>query len=116
VTQGDAEGVVSTGAHRFLIESCGMLPAEVLRVTGSVEVMSPIDRVTVDPLGRIWVSVSSGANGLTHVDLLDVRTGYVGSLQIPAFPVEFISADRFLAISEHEWGTAVEVWEVKGEE
>jgi hypothetical protein len=113
ITQTDAERAIATGPHSFLVESCGMTPAEVLRATGSVEMASPIDRITMDGLGRVWVRGSSPAGDPGHVDLLDVRTGYLGSLDTPVFPVAFISDELFLTIVERDWGSAVEIWKLQ---
>jgi hypothetical protein len=112
VTQVEAEEAVANGPHDFLIESCGMSPAEVLRATGSAERVSPIDRITVDPLGRIWAR-RTRLEGDTHpIDILDRRNGYLGSLDAPVFPVAFLSGERFLATVERDGGSAVEIWKV----
>lgn len=113
VTESEAEKMVATGPHSFLIESCGMSPAGVLRAAGFVDQTSPIDRIAVDPFDRIWAQTNSSTGSRYRIELWDLETGYLGSLPASAFPVAFISEDRFLAVSEHDWGSSVEVWRIE---
>ncbi|HSG08843.1 MAG TPA: 6-bladed beta-propeller [Longimicrobiales bacterium] len=113
VSEEAAASTVPDGALSFLLQSCGMTVPEVLHATGYVELASPIDRIVVDPSSRIWTRTNSVMGDGTLVDILDVERGYLGSLSTPVFPVVFITANRFLAIADRPWGSAVEIWEVR---
>jgi hypothetical protein len=113
VTESQAERMVTPGPLGFLVESCGMTESEVARATGFVDVASPIDRIAVDPLSRVWTRLNASADGPNHIEILDVETGYLGSLVASVFPVAFISGEQFLAIAEHEWGSSVEIWSIR---
>lgn len=114
ITESEAESMVARGPLGFLIESCGMTAAEVLRAVGFVEMASPVDRIAVDPLDRIWTRSPSIMGGPSRIEILDVEDGYLGSLEAPVFPVVFLSSERFLAIAEKEWGSSVEIWSIQG--
>ena len=114
ITESEAESMVAKGPLGFLIESCGMTAAEVLRASGFVAMASPIDRIAVDPLDRIWTRSNALMGGPSHIEILDVENGYLGSLEAPVFPSAFVSSERFLAIVEKEWGSSVEIWSIRG--
>jgi hypothetical protein len=112
VTAREVETSVPEGPLGFLVESCGMSTAEVLQAAGFVELASPIDRVAVDPLDRIWTRASVLRGDPSRVDVLDLERGYLGSSTASAFPAAFISGERFLSIADHEWGSSVEIWRI----
>ncbi len=112
VTEREAEGSVLQGPLGFLVESCGMGTAEVLQTAGFVELASPIDRVAVDPLDRIWTRANASGGAPSRVDILDLERGYLGSSTASAFPAAFISGERFLSIADGEWGSSVEIWRI----
>jgi hypothetical protein len=114
ILEDQALNAVAAGPLGFLIETCGMTKAEVLRAAGFVDVASPVDRMVVDPLDRIWTRVRAAPDDPGHLEVLDLDNGYLGSLSTPVLPVAFISEERFLAISDHDWGSSVEIWRVRG--
>lgn len=114
ITGSVAESAVATGPLGFLIESCGMTKGEVVRAAGFVDTASPIDRIAVDPLDRIWTRPNALSGDPSRIEILDVENGYLGSLIAPVFPVAFLSGERFLAIAEKEWGSSVEIWSIQG--
>ncbi|MFV1988789.1 MAG: 6-bladed beta-propeller [Gemmatimonadota bacterium] len=111
VSEAEAEAFTTEGPLQFLIESCGMTPAGVVRNAGFVSEVSPVLMLSIDPTDRIWA-----ARGIfpavESIDVFDVEQGYLGSLASPAFPVAFLDESRFVTILGTDLGSSLEIWEI----
>lgn len=113
VTERQAEETVSQGPLGFLVESCGMTAAEVTWAAGFLELASPIDRVAVDPLNRIWTRTNIARGDASRIEILDLEQGYLGYSKASAFPAAFVSPERFVSIADRDWGSSVEIWRIR---
>ncbi|MYC87201.1 MAG: SUMF1/EgtB/PvdO family nonheme iron enzyme [Gemmatimonadales bacterium] len=86
------------GPYGGLMRQCGVTAAEVVDATGYEEVLSPIVGFTLDPTGGLWVSRRVCGLIPEVIDVMGPGGGYLGTLDIPAIPVGFVSPLRLVAV------------------
>ena len=86
------------GPYGSLMRQCGVTAAEVVDATGYEEVLSPIVGFTPDPAGGLWVSRRTDGLIPEVIDIFGAGGGYLGTLDIPAIPVGFVSPSRLVAV------------------
>ena len=87
------------GPYQAMMRQCGIGAGEVLGSVGWAAEVSPIVGIAVDLAGRLWVSRRVSSLVPSVVDLLAPTGEYVGSLELPAVPIAFVSESRFVAVS-----------------
>ena len=86
------------GPYGSLMRQCGVTAGEVVDATGYEEVLSPIVGLTPDPAGGLWVSRRTDGLIPEVIDIFGAGGGYLGTLDIPAIPVGFVSPSRLVAV------------------
>ncbi|MFW6201102.1 MAG: 6-bladed beta-propeller [Gemmatimonadota bacterium] len=83
---------------RFM-ERCGLTPDALVAELGHEERTASVQRLAVDPAGRLWVTRSS--NGLLpeRVDLLAPDGRYLGTFDASGMPLAFLSPSRYLSLT-----------------
>lgn len=99
VTRAMAEARVGMGPYAGLMRACGVSAAEVVDAVGHVESVSPIFRLAADPAGRLWVTRTDDGVRPARVDVLGAGGEYLGTLDLAAIPVAFLSDSAFVAVS-----------------
>ena len=86
------------GPYQAMMRQCDMGAREVLASVGWMEEISPIMGIAVDLAGRLWVSRRMSSVTPSIVDVLAATGEYVGSFELPAVPIDFVSESRFVAV------------------
>ncbi len=86
------------GPYGSLMRQCGVTAGEVVDATGYEEVLSPIVGFTHGPAGGLWVSRRTRGLLPEVIDVVGAGGGYLGTLDIAAIPVGFVSSSRLVAV------------------
>lgn len=92
------------GPYRGLMRSCPATAAEIATAVGHEEVVSPIQNVAVDPVGRLWVTRTANGVEPAFVDVFAADGEYQGTMQAPGVPVAFPSESTFVSLRLGESG------------
>lgn len=83
---------------------CPVDAAEWVQKRGYRPRLQPVDRIRIDPRGRLWIRRNAVA-GKGPIDVIDADGAYLGTLSPDApYPVAFASTTRFVATSVDELG------------
>ncbi len=105
----------SPGPYESLMRRCGVTAEQVVAAIGHEEVVSPVQRIVVDPEGRLWVARSSDVVSPEWVDIWSARGEYQGTLEAPGIPVAFLSNSVFVSLRPEETGGATaSLYELRG--
>lgn len=84
--------------YRGFLSKCGISAEQLVEEVGHAERITPIRWLTVDPDGRLWVTRGAGHLAAERVDVLSADGRYLETLEVPAMPVAFVSANRFVGL------------------
>ncbi len=87
------------GPYQAMMRQCDLDAGAVLSSVGYEPEISPIVGIAVDPAGRVWVARRTGSVMPEVVDLLAPTGEYLGTFELPAVPVAFLSDSRFVAVA-----------------
>lgn len=104
VTGEMAAARVAAGPYQGFMRTAGLTVDQIVAAVGYEDVTSPVEWLSVDPSGRLWVSRGSGGPIPDRVDILDSDGRYLGTFDAPGLPVAFLSASTFVALEVTELG------------
>lgn len=107
VTGEMAAAHVEAGPYRGFMRRAGLTADQIVAAVGYEEVTSPVQWLTADPSGKLWVSRGSGQPRPDRVDLLARDGRYLGTFQAPGLPVAFPSDSVFVALEMTDLGEPV---------
>lgn len=87
------------GVHDTPDRLVTMTSEQFVEAVGHEDRIAPIQWMTVDPGGRLWLSRTSDGVGTEQVDVLEAGGRYRGSLETDAMPVAFVSETRFVGLT-----------------
>jgi hypothetical protein len=94
-----AEGVESgPGPYRSFMRRCNVTAAQLASAVGHETVVSPVQALAADPVGRLWVTRSTDGIRPAFVDILTADGEYQGTFAAPGVPVAFVSSSRFVSL------------------
>lgn len=98
------------------LERCGLSPEALVRAVGHAGFASPIQWMSVDPEGRVWVSRTMEWSPPIEIDIFGEDGQYEGTISASGMPVAWLSRTRFVGyVVEPETGeTLISVQELVG--
>ncbi|MFW6079733.1 MAG: 6-bladed beta-propeller [Gemmatimonadota bacterium] len=82
----------------FMRRCGGLAPDALIAELGREEQTAPVQRLAVDPAGRLWVTRSPDGLVPDRVDLLAPDGRYLGTFDSPGMPLAFLSPSRFVSL------------------